>query len=149
MSAIALVGSVTLALKDSTLEKITLPLVAFAAGSLIGSAFFLMIPSSIALMENPVATFYWVVAGFIAFNALSAMTFLVGGIIAYALPFNLNIAFLVPLAAGNFIYIGATDLVPEVNKHKDWRKNLLHFAAYLCGILVILLTRIVSKPGVH
>jgi len=40
MSAIATVGSVTLLLKESTLQKLLLPLVAFAAGSLIGGAFF-------------------------------------------------------------------------------------------------------------
>jgi zinc and cadmium transporter len=38
MSVIALFGSVTLALRESTLQKILLPLVSFAAGSLIGSA---------------------------------------------------------------------------------------------------------------
>ncbi len=45
MSLIALVGSVTLILRESTLNKIILPLVAFAAGSLIGGAFFHMIPA--------------------------------------------------------------------------------------------------------
>ena len=53
----------------------------------------------------------------LAFNVLSALTFLLGGLIAYTLSFNFDISFLVPFAAGNFIYIGATDLVPEVNKH--------------------------------
>ena len=38
MSAIALIGSVTLFLKEATLQRIILPLVAFAAGSLIGGA---------------------------------------------------------------------------------------------------------------
>ena len=38
MAVIALVGSVTLFLSQSTLNKILLPLVAFAAGSLIGGA---------------------------------------------------------------------------------------------------------------
>jgi zinc and cadmium transporter len=47
MSAIALVGSVTLLLKDETLQRILLPLVALAAGSLIGGAFFHMIPAGI------------------------------------------------------------------------------------------------------
>ena len=44
MSSIAMVGSITLLLKPSTLQRILLPLVAFAAGSLIGGAFFHMIP---------------------------------------------------------------------------------------------------------
>lgn len=40
MRAIALVGSVTLILREATLEKILLPLVSFAAGSLVGGALF-------------------------------------------------------------------------------------------------------------
>jgi zinc and cadmium transporter len=36
MSAIALVGSVTLLLKEATLNRIIMPLVAVAAGSLLG-----------------------------------------------------------------------------------------------------------------
>ena len=39
MSAIAMVGSITLLLKPSTLQRVLLPLVAFAAGSLIGGTF--------------------------------------------------------------------------------------------------------------
>jgi zinc and cadmium transporter len=45
---------------------------------------------------------------------------------------------LIPFAAGNFIYIGATDLVPEVNKHKDIRVNFTNFAAFIIGILLML-----------
>ena len=38
MSAIALIGSVTLILQETTLKKILLPLVALAAGTLLGQA---------------------------------------------------------------------------------------------------------------
>lgn len=48
MSAIAMIGSVTLVLKEATLQKIILPLVAFSAGSLVGGAFFHMIPAGLA-----------------------------------------------------------------------------------------------------
>ncbi|MFQ3220884.1 MAG: zinc and cadmium transporter [Paraglaciecola sp.] len=43
MSAIALVGSITLLLQKETLQKIIMPLVAFAPGFLTGEAFFHMI----------------------------------------------------------------------------------------------------------
>lgn len=69
MSAIALVGSVTLLLRPSTLERLLLPLVAFAAGSLIGGALFHMIPASLAGMPV-MATFGWVALGFSIFFAL-------------------------------------------------------------------------------
>lgn len=46
MSAIALVGSITLLLEEETLQKLLPPLVAFAAGSLLGGAFFHMLPGA-------------------------------------------------------------------------------------------------------
>jgi zinc and cadmium transporter len=47
---------------------------------------------------------------------MSGLTFLVGGLVAYVASLHLDVRWLVPLAAGNFLYIGASDLVPEVNK---------------------------------
>jgi zinc and cadmium transporter len=43
MSAIALVGSLTLFVREETLKKLLLPLVALAAGTLLGGALFHMI----------------------------------------------------------------------------------------------------------
>ena len=45
MGAIALVGSATLLLREETLDRVVRPLVAFAAGSLLGGAFFHMLPA--------------------------------------------------------------------------------------------------------
>ena len=59
MSAIALVGSITLVLSESTLQRIVLPLVAFAAGSLIGGAFFHMIPAGLAEYGVDTTFFAW------------------------------------------------------------------------------------------
>ncbi|MEY4548323.1 MAG: hypothetical protein RL685_4518 [Pseudomonadota bacterium] len=69
MSAIALVGSVTLVLHESTLQKVLLPLVAFAAGSMIGGALFHMLPASLVNL-SPLTTFAWVATGFALFFAL-------------------------------------------------------------------------------
>ncbi len=221
-----MVGSVTLLLKPTTLQRILLPLVAFAAGSLIGGAFFHMIPAGLEAFGNNIWFYAWILLGFcmffaleqflhwhhchralssckqpltylillgdalhnfigglaiagtflidirlgimawlaaaaheipqelgdfavlihggwekgkaLLFNVLSALTFLLGGLVTYYLSFNLDISFLIPFAAGNFIYIGATDLVPEVNKHKDIKVNLINFAAFIIGILLML-----------
>jgi zinc and cadmium transporter len=69
---------------------------------------------------------------------VSGLTFLVGGIVAYAVSFRYELSFLVPFAAGNFIYIGASDLVPEINKHESLAVNAVHFAAFLSGLGLLL-----------
>ena len=44
MSVIAMVGSVTLILSEDTLDRLLTPMVALAAGSLLGGAFLHMLP---------------------------------------------------------------------------------------------------------
>lgn len=70
MSCIALVGSLTLFLRPKTWSKLILPLVAFAAGSLIGGALLHMIPAAVRKMGNVTALYVWLVAGFMVFYAL-------------------------------------------------------------------------------
>ena len=70
MSAIALVGSVTLVLSERVLKRVLLPLVAFAAGSLIGGAFFHMIPVALAAGMTEVTVFGLILAGFAVFFGL-------------------------------------------------------------------------------
>jgi len=70
MSIIALSGSITLVLKEKTLEKVLLPLVAFAVGSLIGGAFFHMLPTAIEKISNTHLVFIYVAIGFLIFLAL-------------------------------------------------------------------------------
>jgi zinc and cadmium transporter len=72
----------------------------------------------------------------------SALTFLVGGLVAYAASFRLDVAFLVPFAAGNFIYIGAADLIPEVKAHAELRANIVHFAAFALGVVLMLAVKL-------
>jgi zinc and cadmium transporter len=79
------------------------------------------------------------------FNALSALTFLVGGLLAYALSFSLDIGWLIPFAAGNFIYIGAADLVPEFNRQAGSRENLLHVAAFVLGLIILLAAKLAES----
>jgi zinc and cadmium transporter len=225
MAAIALTGSLTLVLSEATRQRVMLPLVAFAAGSLIGGALLHMIPAALDRGGAVVVTLFWVLAGFIVFfaleqflhwhhchraansckqpltyliligdalhnflgglavastflvdirlgiatwlaaaahevpqelgdfavlvhggwtarnallfNVLSALTFLVGGLVTYFAAARIDVSFLVPFAAGNFLYIGASDLVPEVNKHDNLAVNLVHFAAFVAGTLAI------------
>ena len=230
MSAIAMVGSITLILKPNTLNRLLLPLVAFAAGSLIGGSFFHMIPVALDAGRTSLEVGIAVVLGFtvfflleqgfhwhhchraqsdcrqpltyliligdalhnflgglaiagtflidirlgitswlaaaahevpqelgdfgvlihggwskrraLLFNVLSGLTFLVGGLVAYGLSARVDVSWLIPFAAGNFIYIGASDLVPEVSKHCDPRGNTMNILAFIFGLALLLFARI-------
>lgn len=232
MSALALIGAVTLVLSERTLEKILRPLVALAAGSLVGGALFHIIPASVTALGNGTAVWLLIAAGFVvffcleqflhwhhchrptsahrqpltyllliadtvhnfigglavgaafmidirlgagawiaaaaheipqelgdfgvlvhggwsprralAFNFASALTFPLGGVIAYASAAAVDVALLLPFAAGNFLYIGAADLVPEVNRHARWQTNLVHLLALSAGFALLLLVRVLA-----
>ena len=55
----------------------------------------------------------WSKRNALLFNFISALTFPLGGLIAYGASQKIDVAFLIPFAAGNFLYIGASDLIPE------------------------------------
>lgn len=204
MSAIALIGSLTLALSERRLKSLIPNLVALASGSLTGGALFHLLPESLLRLNNQPLVFGMVGVGFIAFlileqflswhhchhvehsqvkafsylillgdglhnflgglaigatfladirlgitawciaalheipqelgdfgvlvqsgwgkteallwNFLSGLTFLLGSVLAYVLSAEIDTSFLIPFAAGNFLYIGAVDLVPEFTR---------------------------------
>ncbi len=232
MGAIALVGSVTLLLSENTLRRVVTPLVALAAGSLLGGAFFHMLPAATRRMPDLGTVFVWTMVGFAVFfgleqflhwhhchrveadcrqpfgylillgdglhnflggvgvagvflidvrlgvmawiaaaahevpqelgdfgvlihsgwskqrallcNLLSGLTFLVGGLLAYAAAGRSEILCLVPFAAGSFIYIGASDLIPQVNRHDSAVGNAVHFGAFVGGVLLLWVLRFVG-----
>lgn len=233
MSAIALVGSLTLVLPPSALERLTLPMVSLAAGTLLGGAFFHMIPAGAATVPL-LWTGTWVVAGFAAFlgleellhwhhcrraeadcrhpvtylilvgdalhnilgglgvastflvnptvgmmawlaaaahevpqelgdfgvllhggwprraalrwNFFLGLTFLVGALLAYALSLRFDIAPLVLFGAGNFIYIAASDLVPEMKAHRVVLRQALElFGSFAVGVAAMLLLALVFR----
>lgn len=47
-----------------------------------------------------------------------------------------------PFAAGNFVYIAASDLIPEIKHAGDARERFGHFVAFLLGILLLLAVRL-------
>jgi len=224
MSALTLVGAITLLLPEAQLRRVTLPLVAFSAGSLLGGALFHMLPASLT-GARPLHMLAWVAVGFamflaleqflhwhhchgteapcrqpvgvlilvgdglhnflgglavagaflvdlrvglitwlaaaahevpqelgdfavllhsgwnptraLAFNLLSGLTFPLAGVLAYFVSFEADVSFLLPLAAGNFIYIAASDLVPQVNRHRRLQAAATHFACFLAGLLLL------------
>jgi zinc and cadmium transporter len=229
ISAIAWVGAVTAALNEEQLKKILLPLVAFAAGSLLAGAFLHLLPEAVEANGPGLGTFLPALGGFGLFflmeqflawhhghtrrpgapqpvtylilladglhnfigglaigasfvvsthvgiitwiaaaaheipqelgdfgilirggwgrlqalvaNFISAATIVPGALLAYYLSSDFDITFLLSFAAGNFIYIAASDLIPEVKHDRLLRNNLIHFTAFLGGVFVILVSR--------
>ncbi len=72
-------------------------------------------------------------------NLLSALTFPFGATLTYAVSFAMDVTFLLPFAAGNFIYIAASDLVPEVNKQRDLERSAIHFGCFILGVVALYL----------
>lgn len=225
MSAIALVGSLTTVLQPKTLDRLTLPLVSLAAGSLLGGAILHMLPTGFAAVR-PLEGGVWLLGGFAVFlaleqflhwhhchrasascrspmtylillgdalhnflgglsvagtflidpragvmawmaaaaheipqelgdfgvlihggwnrrhaliwNFLSGLTFPLGALTAFAVSLRFDVAGLILFGAGNFIYIGASDLVPEIKAHPDIVRALLHFSCFVIGVLLML-----------
>ncbi len=81
-------------------------------------------------------------------NFLSALLAVAGAVLAFFLG-NASEAFtsfLLPVAAGGFIYIAMTDLIPELHKTKRLTHSLVQFAAILLGIGMMLLLLAVEAP---
>lgn len=216
------VGVFSLWLSHANLKRIANVLVAFAAGSLLGGAFFHLMPESLE-SQGPVAVCTLVLAGFTLFILLEsylhwhhckkckihpfsyvmligdgvhnflggfvlAASFLVSiplgiatiiAIVAHEFPQQLGIfgvlikggidrnkaiiysfiaqstiilgavagyvlsgviegftSLLVPFAAGNFIYIASSDLIPEMHKTEGW-KRIRNLAVFFLGIVLM------------
>ncbi|WP_236629570.1 ZIP family metal transporter [Synechococcus sp. BS55D] len=228
MTLIAMVGAISLILPARRLEVLLLPLVALAAGSLLGGALFHMLPEGFSeLMPRQGAN--WIAAGFSTFlvleqslhwhhshrqrradsptavqpmallillgdglhnligglgitstylinppagiaawlaavlheipqelgdfgvllhsgwrprqallwNLISAVTFPLGALIAWAFRTSLPLAPLVLFAAGNFLYIAASDLVPEIKNSQSRLAAASNLGWFLLGLLLL------------
>lgn len=78
----------------------------------------------------------------ILLSALAQMTAVLGALVGFlALPLFANSkGILLAFAAGNFIYIASTDLLPETHREKDIGKSLIQVGLLVLGILVIWFT---------
>lgn len=233
MSAIALLGGVAALLNAALLERLLMPLISLAAGTLLGSALFHMLPEGIESLSALSAMAY-LAAGFVVFlgleqflhwhhshgeaedprkpvgylvligdglhnllggigiastflidpragivawvsaaahevpqelgdfgilvhggwsrrrallwNFVSALSFPLGAIAAYMSSDHIDLAGLVLFGAGNFIYIAASDLIPEIKAHEKLGSAMLHFGLVVAGLL---LTFILALFGSH
>ena len=224
MSAIAMVGGITVILQPETLERLLLPLVSLAAGTLLGGAFFHMVPEGTKALDL-LSAGAWLMGGFMVFlgleqflqwhhthhapekdrrpvtyliligdavhnflgglgiastflidlkagiiawvaaaahevpqelgdfgvlvhggwprrrallwNVVSALTFPVGALLAYLAAQRFEVSGLVLFGAGNFIYIAASDLIPEIKSERSLRKAAAHFSFLAAGVIIM------------
>lgn len=76
----------------------------------------------------------------IFFNFSTALTAIFGAIVALSVGFLIQdfIPFLIPFAAGNFIYIAGSDLIPELRKEEPrFLKSALQLASFVLGVLIL------------
>ncbi|MBI2634152.1 ZIP family metal transporter [Candidatus Peregrinibacteria bacterium] len=72
-------------------------------------------------------------------NFLTALSAVLGAVIALLLSGYVEgiEGFLVPFAAGSFIYIAGSDLIPELHKEDNTAKSFVQFIALVLGVLVM------------
>jgi zinc and cadmium transporter len=241
VSLLSLIGIFALSLKEKTLHNALLILVAFSAGSILGVAYFDLLPEAVELVEDPIV-FVYITFGFIMFFFLErfiywyhghgheaditteaankalmrifaflnllgdgihnfidgmviAASFFAGfpvglaatvavifhelpqemgdyGILVYAgfkrsraLLLNFVVALtvvlggisgaffmgmiealsglLIALSVGGFIYLAASELIPEMQKEKSFKKSAVQFFMFILGIFLIWLLGLV------
>jgi zinc and cadmium transporter len=81
------------------------------------------------------------------YNLLSALTAVIGALVGYFIfPLIENLTILLlPLAAGGFIYIASSDLIPELHKEADVKKAFLSFLFFLVGISLMAIMKLIFK----
>ena len=79
-------------------------------------------------------------------NFAVALTVVLGGIAGYFLsPFVENMTtYLLPFAAGGFIYISTSDLIPEIRKETGVKKSIISFSFFILGIAIMYLAKTIK-----
>lgn len=85
------------------------------------------------------------------FNFISAISAILGVIVGFILINNLEgfNEFLIPFAAGNFIYIAAASLVPQLHRHCGIKDTIIHLFAIALGVGIITLITIYGPAHIH
>jgi len=233
VSLISFVGVIFIGLKESLLRRVVMVFVGFASGTLLGGAFFDLLPEAVNMIHPPITIFYFVILGIIVFfciekflywrhcheeecqvhtfayislvgdgvhnfidgmiiaatfvlgfelgfittlavisheipqeigdfgvliygglskrkaltyNFISALTAILGAVVTYYVVYlRSNYALLVPFAAGGFIYIAATDLMPELHKKSHAGESIIQLLSILFGLgLMAYLTSLIN-----
>jgi len=83
----------------------------------------------------------------ILLNFVVALTAVIGGIVGFFISSLVEniVIYILPFAAGGFIYIAATDLVPEIRKELDMKKYMATLLVFICGILIMWATKVIFE----
>jgi len=122
-------------------------------GMIIAASFFITIPVGLATtvavifheLPQEIGDFgVLVYGGFtrykaLLFNFLSALTAFVGVLISdyFSMHIENFVGFLMALAAGGFIYLAASELIPEIQKEENIGKSMIQFVLFILGIVLI------------
>jgi len=85
------------------------------------------------------------------FNFISAATAILGAIVGFFLIGRIHgfTEFMIPFAAGNFIYIAASNLVPQLHRQCKIWETFLHIFAIVLGICIIAIITIYGPAHAH
>ena len=124
-------------------------------GMIIGAAYLVSTPLGVATtiavvcheIPHELGNFFVLLhAGFqprraLLFNFLSAIFAIIGTVISLLIGSQVESfsVVLVPLAAGGFIYIAGSDLVPELHKEANPAKSVMQLAGMGAGVAIMLL----------
>lgn len=80
------------------------------------------------------------------YNFLSAITAILGSLIGYYFSGHLEAfsRFILPFAAGGFIYIASCDLIPEIHKQADLKRATLSMLFFILGIIIMSAARFIA-----
>lgn len=79
-------------------------------------------------------------------NFLIALTAILGALVGFFLLSIQDISqFLLSFTAGSFIYISASDLIPELHKEPKVKKSVISFSFFLLGALFMYLVRLIFE----
>ena len=79
-------------------------------------------------------------------NFLTALLAVIGGIVGWALSYRVEhfSSILLPIAAGGFLYIALSDLLPEIRKGQSMKVFLLNLSFIIGGMLIMLAAKLLG-----
>jgi zinc and cadmium transporter len=76
-------------------------------------------------------------------NVLVSMTAILGGVLGYVATHAMTefAGYLIPIAAGGFLYISAADLIPELKQDTSTKRTIAMIATFLFGVVIMMLVK--------